>query len=189
MAKIIISSEGMLVREVELKHERITIGRRAHNNIVLDHRSVSGEHAAITLMLDDAVYEDLGSTNGSMVNGHKIFRHKLVNGDRVTMGTFELYFSAELDRRQVAPLGRIHVLNGVHAGKSLALDKPLTTVGKPGAAVMAVTFVAGQYRAARIDGDAPAWLNGRALDDVPRVLADGDQINLAGTKLAFFNGA
>ncbi len=186
MAKILVSSEGVLVKEVELNKERMTIGRKPHNNIVLEHRSVSGEHATITLLLEDAVLEDLGSTNGSFIHGQKIFRHKLADGDKVTMGTFELTFSAAASPPPAKPLGRIEVLNGVHAGKTLSLNKPLTTLGQPGAAVMAITFAGGQYRAARIDGEKPAWVNGRALEEQPRALADGDQINLAGTKMAFF---
>ena len=187
MAKILVSSEGVLVKEVELNKERMTIGRKPHNNIVLEHRSVSGEHASITLMLEDAVLEDLSSTNGSFIRGQKIFRHKLVDGDVVSMGTFELAFSAAATPPPSKPQGRVEVLNGVHAGKTLALNKPLTTLGQPGAAVMAITFTGGQYRAARIDGEKPVWVNGRALDNAPRMLADGDQINLAGTKMTFFD--
>jgi len=185
VAKLFISSDDVLIKEVELNQERMTIGRRAHNNIVLDHRSVSGEHATITLLLDDAVLEDVGSTNGTVIHGQKVFRHKLGDGDLVTIGTFVLRFVAAHSKERPRQNGRIEVLNGAHVGKSMSLAKPLTTIGKPGVAVMAIAFAGGRYSVSRIDGENPAWINGKALDAAARILDDGDQINLAGTKMAF----
>lgn len=184
MPKIIVTLEDQVVQEVELVKERVTIGRKAYNDIVIDHRACSGEHAIVTVMHNDAILEDLGSTNGTFLDGKKIFREKLVNGTAVKIATYTLTYLATAAKPQ--PSGRIEVTSGAHTGKSLALNKPLTTLGKPGAAVIAITFASGTYRAACIDGDKSASVNGRALEAATCLLADGDEINLSGTKMTFF---
>jgi hypothetical protein len=185
VAKIIITSEGKLVREVELVKERVTIGRKPHNDIALDHRAVSSSHATITLMLDDAILEDLGSTNGTLMKGEKVFRQKLTSGDKVTIAIFDLEYLATPAR--ATPSGFVEVLNGAHAGKKMSLSKPLTTVGKPGAAVVAITYAGGHYAAARIDGESAPSVNGNALEDGALRLAHGDVIDLGGTRMVFLS--
>ena len=69
MAKLIMSLDNAVIREVSLDKERFTIGRKAHNDIQIDNLAVSGEHALIVTILNDSFLEDLGSTNGTLVNG------------------------------------------------------------------------------------------------------------------------
>ena len=185
MAKIIITSEGKFVREVELVKERVTIGRKPHNDIALDHRAVSSQHATITLMLDDAILEDLGSTNGTLMKGEKVFRQKLHSGDKVTISVFDLEYLATPPKAM--PSGFVEVLNGAHAGKKMSLSKPLTTIGKPGEAVVAITYVSGAYLACRIDGEAGPAVNGTTLQDAKLVLAHGDVIDLGGIRMVFLS--
>lgn len=183
VAKIIITSEGTLIQEVELVKERVTIGRKAYNDIVIDHRAVSGQHATITLMLEDAILEDLGSTNGTFVNGEKIYRQKIGDGDKVSIAVFELTYVASPPK--AAASGKIAVMNGAHTGKQLALNKPLTTIGKPGSAVVAITYAGGAYSAAKIDGALGPSINGTILENEGRRLAHGDVLDLAGTRMTF----
>ena len=183
VAKIIISSEDKVIQEVELVKERVTIGRKPYNDIVIDHRAVSGQHATITLMLEDAILEDLGSTNGTFVNGEKVYRQKIVGGDKVSIAIFELKYVASPPK--VAATGKIEVMNGAHTGKRLALNKPLTTIGKQGSAVVAITYAGGSYSASKIDGELGPSINGAALEEVPRRLAHGDVLDLAGTRMTF----
>lgn len=183
MAKIIITCEKSIIQEIELLNERMTIGRKPYNDIVIDHRGVSGQHASVTLMLDDAILEDLGSTNGTFVNEQKIARHKLVDGDKFTLATYELQYVAS--PRKVAPNGCIEVESGAHSGKKLLLSKLLTTIGKPGSAVVAITYANGQYTAARIEGEEAPTINEAMLDDQPLALSHGDVFDLAGTRMTF----
>jgi hypothetical protein len=185
VAKIIITSEGKLVNEVELVKERVTIGRKPHNDIVLDHRAVSSQHATVTLLLDDAILEDLGSTNGTLIQGERIARQKLAHGDKLTIAIFELqYVATPLKAR---PSGFVEVLNGAHVGKKIHLSKPLTTVGKPGSAVVAITYASGHYSASRIDGEVGAAVNGSLLGNGPHALGHGDVIDLDGTRMVFLS--
>jgi predicted component of type VI protein secretion system len=183
VAKIIITSEGQFVREVELVKERMTIGRKPHNDIVLDHRGVSSAHATITLMLDDAILEDLGSTNGTLMKGEKVFRQKLSDGDKLTIANFDLEFLATPPKAM--PSGFVEVLNGAHAGKKIELAKPLVTVGKPGSYVVAIIYAAGTYTASRIEGELGPTVNGVVLDEASQRLTHGDVIDLGGTRMVF----
>jgi pSer/pThr/pTyr-binding forkhead associated (FHA) protein len=185
VAKIIITSEGKFVREVELVKDRVSIGRKPHNDIALDHRAVSSQHATITVMLDDAILEDLGSTNGTLMKGEKVFRQKLSSGDKVNIAIFELEYLATPPKAM--PSGFVEVLNGAHAGKKMSLSKPLTTVGKPGAAVVAITYAGGTYSAAKIDGESAPAVNGIILEDAQLRLVHGDVIDLGGTRMVFLS--
>jgi predicted component of type VI protein secretion system len=94
MAKLILSVDGQVLKEFTLSKERTLIGRKPHNDIQVDNLAVSGEHAAIITILNDSFIEDLGSTNGTMVNGKPIKKHFLQNNDVVEIGKHKLkYFN------------------------------------------------------------------------------------------------
>ncbi len=92
MAKLILSLEGQVIREIELTKERMTIGRKPHNDIQIENLAVSGEHAAITTILNDSFLEDLDSTNGTLVNGAAVKKHVLQHGDAIEIGKFHLEY-------------------------------------------------------------------------------------------------
>src|SRR5229473_2149364 len=94
MAKLILSVDGQVLKEYALSKERTLIGRKPHNDIQIDNLAVSGEHAAIITILNDSFIEDLGSTNGTMVNGKPVKKHFLQNNDVVEIGKHKLkYFN------------------------------------------------------------------------------------------------
>lgn len=95
MAKIILSLEGSVIREVTLDKERVTIGRRAQNDIQIENLAVSGEHACIVTILNDSFLEDLGSTNGTLVNGNPVKKHILQNNDVIEIGKYKLKYIVE----------------------------------------------------------------------------------------------
>jgi len=95
MAKLILSLDGMVLREYALSKERTTIGRKSHNDVVIDNLAVSGEHAMIMTILNDSFLEDLGSTNGTLVNGQPIKKHFLQNNDVVELGKYRLKYQSE----------------------------------------------------------------------------------------------
>jgi pSer/pThr/pTyr-binding forkhead associated (FHA) protein len=95
MAKLILSMDGLVLKEIPLTKERTTIGRKPHNDIQIDNLAVSGEHAVIVTILNDSFLEDLGSTNGTVVNGNPIKKHFLQNNDVVELGKYKLKFVGE----------------------------------------------------------------------------------------------
>ena len=95
MAKVILSFEGSVIREVPLDKERVTVGRKPHNDIQIENLAVSSEHARIVTILNDSFLEDLGSTNGTLVNGNPIKKHILQNNDVIEIGKYTLKFVGE----------------------------------------------------------------------------------------------
>ena len=95
MAKLILSMDGLVLKEISLSKERTAIGRKAHNDIQIDNLAVSGEHGVIVTILNDSFLEDLGSTNGTLVNGQPIKKHFLQPNDVIELGKYKLKYINE----------------------------------------------------------------------------------------------
>ncbi len=95
MSKLILSMDGLVLKEIPLDKERLTIGRKPSNDIQIDNLAISGQHALITTILDDAFLEDLNSTNGTYVNGQPVKKHVLQANDIIELGKYRLKFIPE----------------------------------------------------------------------------------------------
>lgn len=100
MAKLILSMDGLVLKEFSLDKERISIGRKPHNDIQIDNLAISGEHAVIITLLGDSFLEDLNSTNGTYINGQAVKKHFLQDGDVIELGKYRLKYLA--DQTQIA---------------------------------------------------------------------------------------
>lgn len=95
MAKLILSMDGLVLKDIPLTKERTTIGRKPHNDIQIDNLAISGEHAVIITLLNDSFLEDLNSTNGTCVNGQPVKKHFLQDGDVIDLGKYRLKYLNE----------------------------------------------------------------------------------------------
>lgn len=95
MARLIITDADGGQREFALSKDRTSIGRHADNDVRLDDRAVSSHHAVILTMLHDCFLEDLDSTNGTLVDGRQVTRHRLNDAETVTIGRNQLRFVAD----------------------------------------------------------------------------------------------
>lgn len=95
MPRLILSMDGLVLKEMVLEKERTTIGRKPHNDIQIDNLAISGDHAAIVTILNDAFLEDMNSTNGTYVNGQPVKKHVLKNNDVVELGKYRLKYLAD----------------------------------------------------------------------------------------------
>lgn len=95
MAKLILSMDNLVLKEIPLNKERTTIGRKAQNDIQIDNLAISGEHAVIVTILNDSFLEDLNSTNGTFVNGQQVKKHFLQNNDVIELGKYRLKYVNE----------------------------------------------------------------------------------------------
>jgi pSer/pThr/pTyr-binding forkhead associated (FHA) protein len=86
VGKLVLRLPDGTTREFALDRERVTIGRRADNDVCLPFPAVSGEHAAVVTILDDSFLEDLNSTNGTLVNGKAVAKHFLRDNDEIDIG-------------------------------------------------------------------------------------------------------
>ncbi len=95
MAKIIVNRENFKVDEIDLEQGTLSVGRNHDNDLCIDDLTVSGRHAQIVTVFGSTYVEDLGSTNGTSVNGKKVRTHTLHNGDVLTIGHYQLLFQGE----------------------------------------------------------------------------------------------
>ena len=208
MAKLILSMDGLVLKEIQLTKERLTIGRKPHNDIQIDNLAISGEHAVIVTILSDSFLEDLNSTNGTQVNGQSIKKHFLRNNDVIELGKYKLKYMNETQSVAALPTGLekpegeaisvgekggaalpnavIQLLNGGNAGKTLALTKNLTTLGKPGVQVAVIARRPTGDFVTHAEGNTFPILNGVVLDAQAHPLKDHDVIEIAGIKMEFF---
>ena len=106
-----------------------TIGRDPNNSIVIDHPSVSPFHAEILLVHSEERYEvfDLGSPNGTKVNGEQIIRKELKNGDQLNFGQLKaeilLTASAEIQKPNPAQPIKEKVTSVARASKKPPVPK------------------------------------------------------------------
>ena len=87
------------------------------------------------------------------------------------------------------PKAKLQVLSGAFAGRELELIKALTTLGRPGVQVAAITRRADGFYSVHVDSGAPddfPLVNGAPIGPQARRLTDNDVITLAGVKMGFF---
>jgi pSer/pThr/pTyr-binding forkhead associated (FHA) protein len=97
MPKLTIRSDSGEKTSHDLVEESMTIGRSPENFICLDDISVSSRHAELTMVGEVCHLKDVGSTNGTLVNGEPItVAVQLRAGDRVRFGKVEGYYEIEV---------------------------------------------------------------------------------------------
>ena len=214
MPKVIVSIDGVVIKEVQLTKERTTLGRRPYNDIVIDNLAVSGEHAALQMSGGEVYLEDQNSTNGSYINGKAVKKQLLQNDDIIEVGKYRIRFLADATfgyektmifksgsstaapaaAAPTAPMpmpaekagnAAIKVLSGAAAGREVDLVKVVTTIGKPGIAIAAITKRPTGYVIAHLEGASKTAVNGLAIGAEATSLRNGDVIELAGTQMQF----
>lgn len=186
MTRLIVSLDGAVIKDMPVSKDRITVGRRPYNDIVIDHLAVSGEHAAF-LREDNGLYiEDLHSTNGTRVNGQAITRQQLQAHDTVEIGKFRVRLADDVDHSPVdlAP-ACLKILSGPAQGRELALTKDSTTIGKAGESVATLSRGATGHTLTHLSGPQRFRVNGRELGVAPVTLQHGDLLELGGTQMQF----
>ena len=98
MAKVLLKFKEAVIREIPLDQDVITIGRKTDNDIVIDNQAVSGYHARIKKEGNSLFIEDASSLNGTFINGQKISKGELHNGDVVLIGVHTLDVILEKER-------------------------------------------------------------------------------------------
>ncbi|MDP2451632.1 MAG: FHA domain-containing protein [Polaromonas sp.] len=217
MPKMIVSIDGVVIKEVQLTKDRTSLGRRPYNDIVIDNLAVSGEHAVLQMSGNEVFVEDLNSTNGTYLNGKAVKKQQLNNGDTVEIGKYKIKYvneaaSAGFEKTMILKAGSaglaalagaataaaapapadgagtsaaIKVMSGAAAGREVALVKVVTTIGKPGVAVAAITRRPHGFVVAHVEGDNKPTLNGTHIGVEPVPLKNGDVLELAGTQMQF----
>ncbi len=95
MARISIISNGKLVHSVELSAGEMFVGRGDDATIQLKHPLISRKHTRLYLTPAGYIVEDQGTKNGTFVGGHRVQRHRLVDGDEMAIADFILRYHAD----------------------------------------------------------------------------------------------
>ena len=95
MGKLVVSLDGVVIKEVQITKDKTTLGRRPYNDIVIDNLAVSGEHAVLQMVGADVFIEDLNSTNGTYINGKAIKKQLLTHNDTVEIGKYKIKYLGE----------------------------------------------------------------------------------------------
>ena len=218
MPKMIVSIDGVVIKEVQLTKDRTSLGRRPYNDIVIDNLAVSGEHAVLQMSGAEVHVEDLNSTNGTYVNGKAVKKQLLQNSDTVEIGKYKIKYVDEaadsgFEKTMMFKAGSpsllastapaavaaptavlapgavvsaaIKVLSGAAAGREVPLVKVVTTIGKPGVAVAAITKRPQGFVVVHVEGLNKPLLNGSSIGIEPVALKNGDVLELAGTQMQF----
>lgn len=98
MAKLFWLQLDNTIVEFPLKAEQSLVGRGSRCDVRIKHPGISAEHAIIRQVSGVATVEDLGSTNGTRINGKRLAQmHTLRHGDQIGVGRERLMYFAELD--------------------------------------------------------------------------------------------
>ena len=207
MPKMIVSIDGIVIKEVQLTKDRTSLGRRPYNDIVIDNLAVSGEHAVLQMSGHEVYLEDLNSTNGTYVNGKAVKKQLLQSNDSVEIGKYTIKYVCESDSTDSEKsrltkesstvdlladndlnanvVAAIKVMSGPASGREVALVKVVTTIGKPGVGVAAITKRLQEFVIAHVEGTDRPYVNGAPIGSEPVILKNGDMLELAGIKMQF----
>ena len=125
VGRIIIATEGRTIRDLPLAVGRVIVGRTSDNDLQIDSRFVSRHHCQIITGADGSVIEDLNSTNGIFVQGKRVRRYNLNDGDIVVIGKHELMYVDERVAR-----ARLHSTDsaGTYAPLQAPADRHTETI-------------------------------------------------------------
>lgn len=196
---------------------------------------MSGNHAKILTILNDSFLEDLNSTNGTLVNGQRISKHALRNGEKILIGKHSLEYvneaeeagegefektmimrpeanvqpvSSETGKKLEQSIGRIaadlasagtagsegpgeaylELRGGSNSGQRMKITKILTTLGKPGVQVAAITRRPLGFFLIVVDAGAyekQPMINDQEVGVRAQPLKNNDVIDVAGVRMGF----
>jgi len=205
MAELILLLSDAAPRHFPVSNPRLRIGREADCDVRVTHRTVSRRHAELVSVGRGAFLRDLGSCNGTFVNGRMVRQSRLRDGDVVHLGRHELrYVGNESPGNPdpvsktpaakpsapaaLSPPGRLRVLNGPLQGQILSLKDRLTAIGRADSPIVAIARGGRRCFVMRVGG----WdrcehvaVNGRTVGSRGRALHDGDVLEVGQVRFAF----
>lgn len=194
MEKLVIKKDDVLLDEIAIDKQVMTIGRDAESDLQLNDPSVSRHHATLRRIYTDLYIEDLGSTNGTHLNGRPVTKHVLKPGDQLAIGSYlldmvadapEATAEADLDKtvviqpeavaavraaktqpaRKLQPKSAtLHFMRGPNKGQSEKIDRSLYTIGKPGENVAVIARRPQGFFLLHIGGSSFPRINDKEID-------------------------
>lgn len=215
MPKLILTLDGAVIREYSIDKDSISIGRKHGNDIQLNDLTISGRHSLVTKVGGNIFIDDLGSTNGTLLNGARVAKSKLHHSDVIQVGNYQftffsheeedyeptMFLRAEIEETKIidskqkqttentgTKLGAVRVLSGPLKDKILELRKPFNTLGFNGSKMAIIARNTSNYTISAIqnkDSINVAMVNGTNIPTEAIELKAHDIIELANTKIEF----
>lgn len=204
MSKLIMTLDGAVIREYPIDKESLSIGRKHGNDIQLNDLTVSGRHTLIVTMGEHVYVDDLGSTNGTLLNGARVAKTLIKHGDVIQVGNYQftyyddeeqeyeptMFIQAEIEETQVMDtnakpatkatqgerLAGVKIMNGPMAKKVLELRKPFNTIGFNGIKMAMIARNADNYTISALKSNKL-----RRANDVPMI--NGKPISMEALRL------
>jgi pSer/pThr/pTyr-binding forkhead associated (FHA) protein len=199
--KLIVTLDGEVVKEFVVNKQAVTIGRKHENDIQLNDLAVSGRHALVTTKDGLVVVEDLGSTNGTLLNGSHINRATLQHGNVVQIGhhlftymdekdKYEPTMSvrSDMDKTQIVlpdwdmgsnavkvrgqPLGALRKKDDPLGNNGIEMSKRFSSIGYQGRRLAQITRESNGYTIVGVPN-----VNNRRSTDIP--LINGEKLDLS----------
>jgi pSer/pThr/pTyr-binding forkhead associated (FHA) protein len=190
-AKLVLSFGELVLRNIPVVKDTISIGRRPYNDIALDDLTVSGEHAVIVVQDGERLIKDLNSRNGTVVNGEIVHARRLEHGDQIEIGIYRLRYVLERRDESSPPFDRdsvpalLELLTGPDRGREQPCDRPIMSITGNGNQVAVVSRRKNGWFVTHLEGLAFPLVNGEPIGLASHPLNDGDLIELAGTMFRF----
>ncbi|MEZ5653611.1 MAG: FHA domain-containing protein [Burkholderiaceae bacterium] len=171
-----------------LSKDRWTIGRAAYNDLVLDHRSISGEHAVIVRESDGYRIDDMSSRNGTIVNGNVVGRTPIRDGDRIELGVYRADCHLPGHRALVQPSRRAPVvlefltggMRGIHQRFTQSTNEVVV-----GADTLLLSRRESGWTLTRLAGETELRVDGRRVGPLGAVLRHACEIDVGKTRIRF----
>jgi pSer/pThr/pTyr-binding forkhead associated (FHA) protein/subtilisin family serine protease len=178
---------GVGIAPFPLSTGAIDLGRGSENDLVLEHPTVSRRHARITCADGVCMVEDLGSSNGTFVDGVRAPRAKLKPGSRLQLGDVELTYDAPGRQREGAHLeleGQRHPVpaTGITIGRSSDNDIRLSD-NLASRRHAQIQRQVSEFVITDLDSTNGTFVNGRPVRE--QLLRDGDEIRIGNTRIRF----
>lgn len=128
MARLVLLSEGFTGRSYDLKAEKTAVGRVADNAFEIPEASVSSHHAELLLRGNELLVRDLGSTNGTFINGERVTEGVVKPGQILRLGMVEMRLEtgAPAPAKSKLPLDQTRVIpQGVKLDELVGQRPPL----------------------------------------------------------------
>ena len=216
-AKLILTFDGSIIKEYPVNQESISIGRSSSNDIQINDDTVSNRHALINTLGGETFVEDLGSTNGTLVDGKHVSKLLLMHSDVIQTGAHKLlYFSdenAEYDPSMLTkaepsktqfinteeviasgiPLAGTKILSGPSANTIMEMRKPFNTIGYKGISLAVIARENKKYTISALKSiktrrsSDAPTVNGKTVGSLAQELKEHDIIEIAGVRMEFIN--
>jgi predicted component of type VI protein secretion system len=165
---------GKLIKKHALQHgDVVTVGKHQLRYVDSDQGEVEDDEFVRTMVIDSSDIAARAAAEGISAG---------------TMAEGTPHAAGQRDAKPLA-IAKVQVLNGRFGGREVPLNKAVTTLGRPGAQVIAITRRSDGYNIVQVENSAdrdPPSVNGESLGAQARELHDNDVIQIVGIKMGFF---